>query len=272
MDLYGISNAALHENELHAQASRSEQLNDENFREGQLKFKVAKQQLGSANQETVEKLVVSNLNDITKAGHVYTGLGQLGKVGEAAMKGGGVPEAIAGFGDVFARTAPEGGKAAAALDGVEGVVNKALSAGGAGAEVAFRGAKVAGNIGALVDAGSIADNLLSGRGAFTGSDGKKQSDTDIWGDVLTIGGGLMDVAAAFTGGALLPAAAAVNLLATGVSGVGSVEDAEKDDKDTAALKPARAAAGSIGPEFASLGFVGSMSHSPVAAIGGSSSF
>lgn len=308
MDLYGISSAALHENEFAQQAERAHEINEDNNKKNKIAYSQAKSALQSSDNNSVEKIVVGQLGDYTRGAHVATGVGALGRaagrVGRAAFRDSAaagvatesVPEAIrgikagtavGGFGPAAAPLFPKlagkgvtagkvggaalkGGRGISDLEGAEGILQKGLKVGGGGGEFALVGAKGIANLGAVVDGIGLAENWAERGNPLKNADGKKMSGADIAADALTIGGGVLDVASVFTGGALVPLAAAVNLAAAGVSAEAGVKDIEA--KDALLGDKPKQTAGAPLSQYASLGFVGSMSHDPVRAIRGSGSF
>jgi len=167
------------------------------------------------------------------------------------------------------------------LAGVEGIIQKGLVKAGGGEALGFVGAKAFGAAGGLIDAGGEINSLIKtdGKSGFTrvnSATGQrvKESGLDIAGELTTEAGSALDVASAFTGGLLVPFAAAVSLAGAGLSVVGSIEDEKSDDKSvglksdgtTDASAAPKLAAAPISQAYASLGFVGNMSHSSMANI------
>jgi len=168
----------------------------------------------------------------------------------------------------------EGATAVKELTGVEGIASRALlgSATSAGAEVFAKvGGKALGELGAGIDVGEDIDNLFTTGNIFksVGPDGKVEEATtaEKIGNIATIGAGILDVAAAFTGGALAPLAAAANIAAATESTAASIEADQKekqvDSKDPPPANPPSAVAP---PAFAQLGIVSNQSHNPLAQI------
>ena len=167
------------------------------------------------------------------------------------------------------------------LAGVEGIIQKGLVKAGGGEALGFVGAKAFGAAGGIIDAGGEINSLIKtgGKSGFTrvnSATGQrvKESGLDIAGELTTEAGSALDVASAFTGGLLVPFAAAVSLAGAGLSVVGGIEDEKSDDKSVglksdgttdASAAPTLAAA-PISQAYASLGFVGNMTHSPMANI------
>ncbi len=167
------------------------------------------------------------------------------------------------------------------LTGVEGIIQKGLVKAGGGETLGLVGGKAFGAIGGLVDAGGDINSLIKtgGKSMYTRVDaatGKRVEDSGIdkAGDILTEVGSAADVMSAFTGGLLAPIAGAITLTGAALSAVGSIEDEKSDDKEvgiksdgtTDASVAPKLNGGAIAPAYASLGFVGNMSHNPLSHI------
>ena len=167
------------------------------------------------------------------------------------------------------------------LTGVEGIIQKGLVKAGGGETLGLVGGKAFGAIGGLMDAGGDINSLIKtgGKSMYTRVDsatGKRVEDSGIdkAGDILTEVGSAADVVSAFTGGLLAPIAGAITLAGAGLSAVGSIEDEKSDDKEvgiksdgtTDASVAPKMNGGAIAPAYASLGFVGNMSHNPLTHI------
>ena len=167
------------------------------------------------------------------------------------------------------------------LTGVEGIIQKGLVKAGGGETLGLVGGKAFGAIGGLVDAGGDINSLIKtgGKSMYTRVDsatGKRVEDSGIdkAGDILTEVGSAADVISAFTGGLLAPIAGAITLAGAGLSAIGSIEDEKSDDKEvgiksdgtTDASVAPKMNGGAIAPAYASLGFVGNMSHNPLSHI------
>ena len=220
---------------------------------------------------------------------VSAGSGVLRSMGEGAAGGakgfvsglnevgGGLslPKALGGTGlKGITKSVAGGGEG---LGGIEGVIQKGLVSKGASEEAAFVGGKAFGALGGLITGGEQIDSLIEsgGKSAFTRVDasGKRveESGTDKAGEILSEAGAALDVASAFTGGLLVPLAAAVNLAGAVTSVVGSYEDEKSDDKEVGlksdgtvddSAKPTKPSAPAA-QAYTSLGFVGNMSHNPL---------
>jgi hypothetical protein len=173
-----------------------------------------------------------------------------------------------------ARFGSEGVTAVKELTGVEGIASRALlgSATSAAAETFAKvGGKALGEAGAAIDIGEDIDNLFTTGNAFksVGPDGKVQEETtaEKWGNVLTIGAGVLDVAAAFTGGALAPIAAAANIAAATESTAASLAaDQAQKKTDSQNPPPAKPPEQQAPAAFAQLGLIANQSHNPIAQI------
>ncbi len=219
-------------------------------------------------------------SDVTKVDQIY----DVGKAGYRAAKGAGTvlryggglrqagAVALKAGGEVgqSAKLFGEGATAAKDITGVEGVIAGALLKGG-GETFAKVGAKAFGAVGTGIAAYQDIDNLVETGNIFNTKDAagnvvKQNLGVDI-GNIATIVGGALDVATAFTGGALAPVAAAVNLFAAVDSAVAGVEEdkAEKaiDEKDAPDANPPTQEAPTA---FAQFGLLANQSHDPLARI------
>ena len=271
--MYNISEARLHENELHTQAHNTAELRMANYKTAVANFNQLQRNLTSKDTTSDEKDTAEGATNIQRV--VQTGEA-VGRYAGGVAKG--TPWASTGMSlgsshglgmsalreMKIVKDAPAG--ITGDLTGVESVAQKGLRLAGAGDKVAFAGAKVAGNIGAVLDIGKGIDNLIQSGNVFKDADtGKMESKTDIAGDLLTVAGGALDVAAAFTGGLLAPVAAAVNLAGAATSTAGSVEDELKAKSDLKAQTPSKPTAVSS-PEYETLGFVANMAQDPTKSI------
>ena len=153
------------------------------------------------------------------------------------------------------------------LTGVEGIVAKTLVKGG-GETFARVGAKGVGLIGTGMAATKDIENFFDTGNIFNEKDAAgnvvKQNLGEDIGNVATLVGGALDVAAAFTGGALAPVAAAVNIFAAADSAISGYEQDKKeasvDQKDAPPANPPPAAAPQA---FAQYGILANRSHNPL---------
>ena len=148
----------------------------------------------------------------------------------------------------------EGATAVKDLTGVEGVVAGALVKGAVGTGLA-----VYKDIDNFINTG----NIFNERDA-AGNVVKQNLGEDI-GNVATIVGGALDVATAFTGGALAPLAAAVNIFAAVDGAVSGIEqDKAEKEADEKGLNPGAAPPASQSPQaFAQFGILANQSHNPL---------
>ena len=166
------------------------------------------------------------------------------------------------------RFGAEGVTAAKDLTGVEGIVAAGILKGGGGEAFAKVGAKGLSAVGTGIAAYQDIDNLVETGNIFNTKDAagnvvKQNLGVDI-GNVATLVGGALDVAAAFTGGALAPVAAAVNLFAAVDSTIAGVEqDKQEKATDEKDVKPG-AAPTSVAPQaFAQFGILANQAHNPL---------
>jgi len=274
MDMYGISDAVLHENELHTQAVQTAKLRQDNFKTATQNFKGLQANLTGQDTRSDEKDTAEGLTNLSRVFQVGRATTEYGK-GFAAGRpftrtgmslGSSHQLGMANLKDV-AEVKALPSVVTKDLTGVEGVAQKGLKIAGAGESTAFVGGKALGNIGAGIDVAKGVDNLIQTGNVFKDADtGKMESKTDIAGDLLTVGGGLLDVAAAFTGGLLVPVAAAVNLAGAATSTTGSIEDESSAKTALARKAPVAPPSGPIAPEYETLGFVANISHDPTKSI------
>jgi|9_EtaG_2_1085328.scaffolds.fasta_scaffold04089_1 hypothetical protein len=161
----------------------------------------------------------------------------------------------------------EGATAVKDLTGVEGVVAGALVKGG-GETFAKLGAKGLGAVGTGLAVYSDVDNFINTGNIFNEKDAAgnvvKQNLGEDIGNVATIVGGALDVAAAFTGGALAPIAAAVNIFAAVDSAVSGIEqDKAEKEADEKGLNPGSAPPAQSPQAFAQFGILANQSHNPL---------
>ena len=221
--------------------------------------------VGKGEQVTAEAAILGS-------GKVFTSAGVSGTASALARGGRGALATLtdAGKGSkLFAteRFGAEGVTAIKDMTGVEGIVAKTLVKGG-GEAFARIGAKGVGLLGTGIAVTSDVENLLDTGNVFNTKDAagnvvKQNLGVDI-GNVASVVGGALDVAAAFTGGALAPIAAAVNIFAAADSAIAGYEqdatEKKVDEKNAPASKPPPA----VAPQaFAQFGLVASQSHDPI---------
>ena len=284
-DFYGGHAAAFAtQNQLGQHAADVNELRSNGWKTQSLAFKTLDHQEQDKQDKDLEGDVES---DVSKVDTVY-GVGKAttravrgayivaregGTAGEAAAVAG---KALGEFGEgskLFAtqRFGTEGVTAVKDLSGVEGIVGKTLLKGG-GETFAKVGTKAFGLVGTGLAAYQDIDNFMDTGNIFNEKDAagnvvKQNLGVDV-GNVATIVGGALDVATAFTGGALAPVAAAVNLFAAADSAIAGMEQdkAEKarDEKD---VKPGPAPTTVAPQSFAQYGMLANQSHNPLNHIG-----
>lgn len=216
-------------------------------------------------------------SDVTKVESVYkvgkTVGGAAFEVGDTLRAGGNINQALS-EGARSLQSAGEGTKlfgegatSVADLGGAEGIIAGQLVEKG-GEVFAKTAAKGLGAVGGVMAIGSDIDNFYQTGNIFNEKDAAgnvvKQNIGEDIGNVATIVGGALDIASAFTGGALAPLAAAVNLFAAVDSTISSIKqdnDEKKVDQANppgAAPPPARAPAA-----FQQYGMLANQSHNPL---------
>ena len=274
MDMYGISDAVLHENELHTQAIQSAKIRQDNFKTATSNFNQLKANLTGQDTRTDETDTAEGLTNLSRGFQVGRAVTQYGKGVAAGRPWASAGNSLGAAHDLGMANLKDIAEVKALpsvvtkdLSGVEGVAHKGLKISGAGEKTAFVGGKALGNIGAGIDVAKGVDNLIQTGNVFKDADtGKMESKTDIAGDLLTVGGGLLDLAAAFTGGLLVPLAAAVNLAGAATSTTGSIQDESKAKTDLNRKAPVAPPSGPIAPEYETLGFVANIAHDPTKSI------
>ena len=221
--------------------------------------------VGKGEQVTAEAALLGS-------GKVFTSAGVSGTAQALARgaRGAGAVLTDAGVGSKLfasAKFGAEGVTAIKDLTGVEGIVAKTLIKGG-GETFARVGAKGIGLLGTGLAVTKDATNLLETGNLFNEKDAagnvvKQNLGVDI-GNVATVVGGALDIAAAFTGGALAPIAAAVNIFAAADSAISGYEQDKKeasvDQKDAPPANPPPTAAPQA---FAQYGILANRSHNPL---------
>ena len=216
-------------------------------------------------------------SDVTKVDQVYSVGKSTSRAAQGAYivakQGGSLREAGAVAGKAFSEVGEgtklfgEGATAAKDLTGVEGVIAGTLLKGG-GETFAKVGAKGLGAVGAGLALYQDADNLMDTGNLFKTKDAAGNVvDQNVGvsiGNAATVIGGALDIATAFTGGALAPLAAAVNIFAavdSAVSGIKQDSDNKKVDEADApsATPPAQQAPAA----FAQFGILSNQSHNPL---------
>jgi len=228
-----------------------------------------------------EKEATGDIAAMPKVVSTTVTFARAGKAGVmAGYHGATAGESIAAAGKTLTRAGGEAEFAGKAADmgGVEGIVGGAVKsafgkglseAGDAAAETFAKGiGKSVGLAGAgITTVTDIVDLAQTGSIFDTkGADGKVEKGTtaqDI-GNIMNIAGGVLDVAAAFTGGALAPVAAAVNIAAATESTIANEEKDEKDTETDAKDPPSPKAPPQTNPvAFQQLGLLANQSHNPL---------
>lgn len=232
--------------------------------------------------------VVKTAKALKEAGGAFgrgtaRGIQQAAKVGEGSLGAGDVGSALArgarGAGKSIAASEAaqgtklfgEGSVALKDIGGFEGIAARTLAgeAAGAGAEIFGKVAgKAVGQIGTGIAVYQDFDNLIQTGNIFNSknADGsiKKNTIGEDVGNLATIGAGILDVAAAFTGGALAPIALAANIAAATESTVATTEADQADEKTDAKDPPPAKPPPSVAPAaFAQYGLLANQSHNPL---------
>ena len=190
--------------------------------------------------------------------------------------------ALVGGAKGFITGAAEAGGEGGGVTGVGAIVKGTITKiGGEGAETLGEVAgRAAGAWGGIIAGGEQIDSLIEsgGKSAFTRVNAQGQrvamSGVDKASEFLNEAGGIADVLAASTGGILVPVAAALNLAGAITGVIGNYEDEKADDKQiglkadgtTDASKAPKLSAPPQTEAFTGLGFVGNMTHNPLAHI------
>ncbi len=203
--------------------------------------------------------------------------------GIARSAASGVGGAATGFVSGLREVGGEASGISGDLQGVEGIVQNLTTVAGGGGEAAkvfgtFAG-KATGAAGGIISAvGQISSLAESGgKSMFDRTDtatGKlvRESGASEASGFLNEAGAAADIAAAASGGLLVPFAAALNLAGAITGVIGEYEDQKSDDrsaglgpdgKPLAGSKPTAPGSTLQTEAFTSLGFVGNMSHNPL---------
>jgi hypothetical protein len=213
-------------------------------------------------------------------------LAESSSVAEGTEEGAGVVRsagsALVGGAKGFITGAAEAGGEGGGVTGVGAIVKGTITKiGGEGAETLGEVAgRAAGAVGGLIAGGEQIDSLIEsgGKSAFTRVNAQGQrvamSGVDKASEFLNEAGGVADVIAASTGGLLVPVAAALNLAGAITGIIGEYKDEKADDKQiglnadgtTDASKAPKLSAPPQTEAFTGLGFVGNMTHNPLAHI------
>ena len=213
----------------------------------------------------------------------YRGITQAAKVGEGSLGAGDIGSALGrgargavkslaqSDGAQGTKLFGEGSVALKDIGGFEGIAARTLAgeAAGAGAEIFGKVAgKAVGQIGTGIAVYQDVDDFIQTGNIFNtkNPDGsiKKNTIGEDVGNIATIAAGALDVAAAFTGGALAPIALAANLAAATESTVATTEADEADEKTDESNPPPPKPPPSQAPAaFAQYGLLANVSHNPL---------
>jgi len=255
----------------------------QNFKTDTLSYnllqKADKQKASDDETKDVEKDIASvpkvykTTAAFAEAGKEVVGGVYAGRAAQGLSEGARVLQSAGEGSKLFAtaRFGSEGVTAVKDITGVEGIASRALlgEATSAAAEsFAKVGGKALGELGAGIDVGEDIDNLFTTGNIFksVGPDGKvdEESTGEKVGNLLTIGAGVLDVFAAFTGGALAPIAAAANIAAATESTAASLTaDSKEKQVDSQDAPPAKPPSAVAPPAFAQLGLMANQSHNPL---------
>jgi hypothetical protein len=255
----------------------------QNFKTDTLSYnllqKADKQKASNDETEDVAKDIASvpkvykTAETFAKAGQEVVGGVYAGRTAQGLSEGARVLQEAGEGSKLFAtaRFGSEGVTAVKDITGVEGIASRALlgEATSAAAETFAKvGGKALGELGAGIDVGEDIDNFFTTGNIFksVGPDGKvdEESTGEKVGNLLTIGAGVLDVFAAFTGGALAPLAAAANIAAATESTAASIAaDSKEKQVDSQDPPPAKPPSAVAPPAFAQLGLMANQSHNPL---------
>lgn len=273
-----MDQASMIANQLGQHSADMNEMRLQNFETKTLLYKQETKQDESKRTTDDEKDATADIAKVPQIASTIKNIGMAGAVVPATMmRGGTLREGITGAKNFLDETGDaeklfgKGGMAVSEMGGVEGIVASALVKGG-GETFAKFGAKAVGDIGAGIDVVSDIDNFIQTGNIFNsknadGSIKKATLGQDI-GNVGTIFAGALDVAAAFTGGALAPIAAAANIAVAAESTAADISaDAKQAKTDSKDAPGPNAPPPKAPPAFASLGFLANQSHNPLDRIG-----
>lgn len=247
-------------------------------------YNLARSGVASAASRTGANVVDTATGGLSEAAQTSF-LAESGAVtaGETATEGAGVVRsagsALAGGAKGFLTGAAEAG-GEGGVTGVGAIVKNVVTKAGGGEALGEIGGRAAGALGGIIAGGEQIDSLIEsgGKSAFTRVNAQGQrvamSGVDKASEFLNEAGGIADIVAASTGGLLVPVAAALNLAGAITGVIGNYEDEKADDKQiglnadgtTDASKAPKLSAPPQTEAFTGLGFVGNMSHNPLAHI------
>jgi len=273
-----MDQASMIANQLGQHSADMNEMRLTNFEQKTLLYKQETKQDEGKRTSDDEKDATEDLAKVPVVAKTVKNVGMAGAVVPATMmRGGTLREGVSGAKNFLDETGDteklfgKGGMAVSEMGGVEGIVASALVKGG-GETFAKFGAKAVGDVGAGIDVVSDIDNFVQTGNIFNsknadGSIKKATLGQDI-GNVGTIFAGALDVAAAFTGGALAPIAAAANIAVAAESTAADMSaDAKQASTDSKDAPGPNAPPPKAPPAFASLGFLANQSHNPLDRIG-----
>ena len=208
----------------------------------------------------------------------YRGVSQGESVGSALARGargagGELTRAGESMGSRVFSTARFGkGVAVKEMTGAEGIVGKNLLEAGAGEAFSKVAAKSVAGLGFGIAAMGDVENLWQTGNIFDTKTDNDQVVKDTTGEkvgnVLSLLGGALDIAAAFTGGALAPIAAGVNIAAAATSTIEENKaDEAKKTQDDNTVPPSKPPAPVVAQGFTQLGLAANQAHNPLNHIG-----
>ena len=273
-----MDRASMVANQLGQHVADMNEMRLQNFETKTLLYKQKAGQDESKRTSDDERLATEDIAKVPVMAKTIKNVGMAAAVVPATMmRGGTLREGVTGAKNFLDETGDteklfgKGGMAVSEMGGVEGIVASALVKGGGEAFAKF-GAKAVGDIGVGINVVSDFDNFMQTGNIFNSknSDGtiKKATLGQDIGNVGTILAGTLDIAAAFTGGALAPLAAAANIAVAAESTIADMSaDAKQAATDAKGAPGPNIPAAHAGPAFAQLGFLANQSHNPLDRIG-----
>ena len=283
-DFYGAhAQAFAEQNQLSQHAYDMNEVRQANWKNSKTAFRTL-QKLDTGKEDSdLKSDAESSAASVPKIGTAVKGVGGAGAEVVSTLRGGGTVGQAASEGLRTLSAAGEGTKlfgegavAAKEAGGLEGIVGNVLSVAGGGGEIAEGFAKVGATGIGVASAGMATltdiDNLWNTGNMFNTKDAQgntvKQNLGQDIGNIATIGAGLLDVAAVFTGGALAPIAAAANVAAATTSTLSSIDADEKEKSTDAKDAPPSKPPPQVAPQgFSQFGILANRSHNPLEHIG-----
>ena len=283
-DFYGAHQQAFAiQSQLGQHALDMNEIRQANWKNSQTAFQTIKKLDTSKQDADLKSDAESDAASVPKVVSTAKAFGEAGADVVSTLKAGGTYGQAASEGLRSLQAAGEGTKlfgegavAAKEAGGLEGIVGNVLSVAGGGGEIAEGFAKV-GATGVGVAGAAIAglqdiDNLWNTGNVFNTKDAQgntvKQTLGQDVGNLATLGAGVLDIAAVFTGGALAPIAAAANVAAATTSTLASIDADEKEKSTDAKDAPPSKPPPVIAPQaFGQFGILANQSHNPLNHIG-----